>query len=389
VHRLTRLSAATLAAAGILAGAAGAAPALAAEAGQPADGFAGVGAHHAVFVQNDRLEGGNQIIAYDRSTAGTLTQAGIYNTGGNGGKLEGAVVDHTASQGALTFDRADNLLLAVNPGSSTLSVFAVFGDRLALRQVIGSGGKFPVSVTASGGTVYVLNAEEGGSLQGYTVSGGRLFAIPGSQRALGLPLVTPGSNEQFTHTPGQVTFSLDGSKLIVTTKAAGQSIDVFSISHFGRLSGRPVVNSEPGTVPFGVTFDKHGNLLVTEAGPSALASFQLNDNGTLAQLDALATEQKAACWVQGAAGYFYTSNAGSATVTGFQSTLGGQLLTKLGNTETHPGTVDATAAGRFLYVQGGKEGTVDEFEVEPNGSLKSLASVLVPGAEGGEGIVAG
>ena len=93
--------------------------------------------------------------------------------------------------------------------------------------------------------------------------------------------------------------------------------------------------------------------------------------------------------MQGAAGYFYTSNAGSASLTGFQSSLGGQLLTKLGNTETHPGTVDATSAGRFLYVQGGKEGTVDEFEVEPGGSLKSLASVLVPGAEGGEGIVAG
>jgi hypothetical protein len=40
-------------------------------------------------------------------------------------------------------------------------------------------------------------------------------------------------------------------------------------------------------------------------------------------------------------------------------------------------------------VQGGKEGTVDEFTVQGDGSLRSLASVLVPGAEGGEGIVAG
>ena len=388
MHRLTHLGVATLAVAGILAGAVGAAPALAAGADHPGLGFPGFSARHAVFVENDRLEGGNQIIAYDRSNAGTLTQVGVYSTGGNGGQLEGSVVDHTASQGALTYDRADNLLLAVNAGSNTVSVFAVFGDRLALRQVISSGGKFPVSVTAFRGSVYVLNAEEGGSIQGYAVFGGRLFATPDSHRALGLPVVTPGKNEQFTHTPGQVAFSPDGSKLIVTTKAAGQSIDVFTISRFGRLSAEPVVNSEPGTVPFGVTFDRRGNLLVAEAGPSSLASFQLNDNGTVSQLDAVATEQKAACWVEAAAGYYYTSNAGSATLTGFQSSLGGQLLTKLGNTETHPGTVDAASAGRFLYVQGGKEGTVDEFEVEANGSLTSLASVLVPSAEGGEGIVA-
>jgi hypothetical protein len=373
---LTRIGAATLAVAGILTGAVGAAPALAA------------GANHAVFVQNDRLEGGNQVIAYSRSNEGTLTQVGVYNTGGNGAKLEGSVVDHTASQGALTYDRADNLLFAVNAGSNTVSVLAVFGDRLALRQTISSGGKFPVSVTANRGSVYVLNAEEGGSIQGYGVSGGRLVAIPSSYRALGLPVVTPGKDEQFTHTPGQVAFSPDGSKLIVTTKAAGQSIDIFTISPVTGLSAEPVVNPEPGTVPFAVTFDRQGHLLVAEAGTSSLASFQLNENGTVSQLDAVATEQKAACWVVSAAGKYYTSNAGSATLTGFQTSVGGQLLTNLGNTETHPGTVDAASVGRFLYVQGGKEGTVDEFEVEKDGSLKSLGALFVPSGEGGEGIVA-
>ncbi len=166
MNPLTRLGAAALAGAAIVAGGVGAAPALASRR------------NHAVFVQNDRLEG-NQIVAYSRSGEGTLTQAGVYATGGNGGKLTGSVVDHTASQGALSYDRADNLLFAVNAGSNTLSVFAVFGDRLALRQVISSGGKFPVSVTSSRGTVYVLNAEEGGSLQGYAVVAGHLVLDPG------------------------------------------------------------------------------------------------------------------------------------------------------------------------------------------------------------------
>jgi len=372
---LTRFGAAALAGAAIAAAGAGAAPALAA------------GANHAVFVQNDRLEG-NQIVAYSRSSEGTLTQAGIYGTGGNGGKLTGSVVDHTASQGALAYDRADNLLFAVNAGSNTVSVFAVFGDRLALRQVISSGGKFPVSVSSYRGTVYVLNAEEGGSLQGYAVVSGQLVPIPGSSRALGLATGKSGEETQFVRTPGQVAFSPDGSKLIVTTKAAGQSIEVFTNSPIGGLSAAPVVNAEPGTVPFAVTFDPRGNLLVAEASGS-LASFRLGEGGTVSQLDSVETGQKATCWVVGAAGRYYTSNAGSGSLTGFQDSLAGQLLTDLGNTPTHPGTVDGASVGHLLYVQGGKEGTVDEFRVQQDGSLLNIGSVIVPGAEGGEGIVAG
>jgi len=52
--------------------------------------------------------------------------------------------------------------------------------------------------------------------------------------------------------------------------------------------------------------------------------------------------------------------------------------------------VDASAAagGRFLYVQTGAAGIVDEFSVGATGSLTEIGSVTVPGAVGGEGIVA-
>lgn len=382
MNRLTRYGAGLLVVVGVLAGGAGTVPALAAGANFPGFGPPGFGLNNAVFVQTDGLSA-NQIVAYERAADGTLTQAGIYNTEGKGGQLEGSVVDHTASQGALTYDRAYNLLFAVNPGSNTLSVFSVSGDQLKLRQVIGTGGKFPVSVTASGGYVYVLNAEEGGSIRGYVLFVGRLYPI--NYRALHLPEASPGSGEQFTHTPGQIAFTPSGDQLIVTTKAAAQSIEVFW-AH--TLSLVPKVNPEPGAVPFAVAFGREDNLLVAEAGPSALASFAFEDHGNLRQLDALDTEQAATCWVTYAAGYYYTSNAGSATVTGFQLSPGGQL-TELENTGTHAGTVDAASVGKFLYVQGGKEGTIDEFEVHSNGSLGSVGSVLVPNAAGGEGIVAG
>ena len=369
---LTRLGLATLAAAALAA--AGSAPALAA------------GTKHAVFVQTDNVKG-NQVVVYDRATDGTLTEAGAYNTGGLGGALEGSVVDHLASQGGLAYDGADGLLYAVNAGSDTISVFAVIGDRLALRQVLSSGGAFPVSIAVGDGVVYVLNGLEGGSLQGFTVAAGRLTAIPGSDRALGLDAT---ATPQFTHTPGTVAFSPDGTRLIVTTKANGNDVDVFAVSPGGALSATPVVNQLPGTVPFAVAFDKHEHLILAESA-GFLASFQVEPSGIIEQLDQVESGQVATCWVVEARGRFYTSNPGSASLSAFQSSAHGQLLTLLGDTPTDGGTVDAIAAqnGHFLYVQTGAAGIVDEFAVEDSGALSKVGSIAVPGAEGGEGIAAG
>jgi 6-phosphogluconolactonase (cycloisomerase 2 family) len=341
-----------------------------------------------VFVQTDNPTG-NQVVVYDRAADGTLTQAGVYDTGGLGGVLAGSVVDHLASQGSLAYDRAAGELYAVNAASNTISVFAVFGDHLVLRQVIGSGGTFPVSIAARGGIVYALNAEAGGSVAGFVSIFGRLFPVPGSERALGL---NPTEEPQFTHTPGQVAFSPNGSQLIVTTKANGSDIDVFGVGPFGHLSATPVVNSEPGAVPFAVTFDQAGHLIVAEAGTNALADFTLNGDGTVTPLDAVGTGQAATCWVVAApGGRFYASNAGSASLSAFQSGAGGEQLTLLGNTTTDAGTVDGTVSsdGRFLYVQTGAAGIVDEFAIGVGGALSKIGAVTVPGGVGGEGIVAG
>jgi hypothetical protein len=53
--------------------------------------------------------------------------------------------------------------------------------------------------------------------------------------------------------------------------------------------------------------------------------------------------------------------------------------------------VDAAAAGhgRFLYVQTGGSGIVDEYAVGAGGALTSIGSVTVASAIGGEGIAAG
>jgi 6-phosphogluconolactonase (cycloisomerase 2 family) len=355
--------------------------------GPPSGPWFGEGGDHAVFVQTDN-SAGNTIVAYHRNHDGTLTLDHTYATGGRGGKLNGSVVDHLGSQGSLVANAEGSLLFAVNAGSNTLSVFSVAGDRLHLLQVVNSGGDFPVSVAVHDNLVYVLNALSG-SVSGFQLDGAYLQRIWGSNRSLGL--VIPTDATQFTHTPGQVAFSPEGDQLIVTTKANsnGNDIDVFAVRDDGRLSGSPVVNSEPGTVPFAVTFDEAGHLVVGEAGPSALVTFKLHDDGIVTPLDSLASGQPGLCWVTATDDFFYTGNTASNSTSGYQTTASGKL-TLLGATPTDPGTVDASAStnGRFLYVQTGGKGIVDEFTVNPDGSLSQIGSVTVSGAVGGEGISA-
>jgi 6-phosphogluconolactonase (cycloisomerase 2 family) len=246
-----------------------------------------------------------------------------------------------------------------------------------------------VSVAVHDDLVCVLNALDGGSVQGYTVTHNHLSALPGSNRSLGLTV--PSDSTQFTHTPGQVAFSPGGSQLIVTTKANDNDNDVFRVWDSGYLSHAPVVNVEPGAVPFAVTFDPAGHLVVAEASATtpALATFSLSWNGTATLIDAVGTGQPATCWVAPARGYYFASNAGGPSESGFSTTHGGQL-TLLGQTTTDPGPIDASASadGQFLYVQTGGNGIVDEFHVSWNGTLTAPGSVTVADAAGGEGIVA-
>jgi 6-phosphogluconolactonase (cycloisomerase 2 family) len=343
------------------------------------------GGDHAVFVQTDNTAG-NQIVAYHRNANGTLAPAGTYATGGLGGVLNGSAVDHLASQGSLTFDPVHNLLYAVNAGSNTVSVFSVYGDQLFLRQVINSGGQFPVSVAVHGDNVYVLNALSA-NVQGYISFFGRLFPLPDSDRSLGLTV--PSNTNQFTNTPGQVAVSPNGTELIVTTKLNNDDIDVFHIGFFGTLSASPVVTSDPGG-PFGVTFDAAGHLVVANTASNSLTTYVLEPNGTAVAIDTVLDGQAATCWVTGAQGSFFASNAGSADLSHFSEQPFSGALTLAGETPTNAGTVDATTSPdqQFLYVQTGANGIVDEFQVGPGGSLTAIGSVTVPGAVGGEGIAA-
>ncbi|WP_030901340.1 lactonase family protein [Streptomyces sp. NRRL F-5126] len=334
-------------------------------------------AHGVVFVQNDDVKG-NAVVTYDRAGDGSLTRAGTYATGGLGGQEEGTGPDHLASQGSLAYDKAHRRLYAVNAGSDTLTVFAVRGDRLVREQTVSTGGSFPVSVTVHGGSVYVLNALDGGSVQGYLNIGGRLVRVPSLHRDLGI---------KGDGTPGQVSFTPDGSKIVVAGKA-NNTLAVFRVGLLG-MSARPTSTVLPsGGAPFALTFDAEGRAVVADASANSLDTFAVRRGGSLTKVDEAATGQQATCWVVRDGRFFYTGNAASGTISGFAQRHG--RLTHIGDTPSGAGTVDLAVSsdGTFLYAQVGTTGSVTGFRVHADGSLTDVGSVTVPNAVGGEGIAA-
>ena len=340
------------------------------------------GERNVVFVQTNELTG-NQIAVYDRGFDGRLSRVGTYPTGGNGGAaLPGTESDPLASQGSLVYDQEHRLLLAVNAGSDTVSAFRVHGNRLRLKDVVSSGGQFPASIAVHGDLAYVLNSGGEGIVQGFRIHGHSLTPISGSARSLGLANSNP---QQFLTSPGQVGFTPDGRKLIVTTKASTSSIDVFEVGQDGRLSAAPVVNPSATPVPFAFTFGSAGRLVAGEAGASSVTTYRIQPAGTLTDAKSQGDGQTALCWIVSARGYYFVSNTGSNDLSSFQVDSAGQptLLAAVAAT-TNPGPIDLASSDNFLYAETGINGTVDEFYVRADGTLVSLGSVddLPPGIEG-------
>jgi 6-phosphogluconolactonase (cycloisomerase 2 family) len=343
---------------------------------------------HAVFVQTNEVNG-NRIVVFNRASNGQLTQAGIYATGGNGGvATPGTESDHLASQGSLVYDSKHKLLIAVNAGSDTVSTFKVKGNRLRLTGVAPSGGGFPASIAVSRKLVYVLNSGGPGIVQGFKIRGHRLRALAGSARSLSLANTDP---PDFLTSPGQVGFTPDGRKLIVTTKASGSMIDVFDVGRNGLLSASPVVNASATPVPFAFTFDPHDRLVDGEAATSSVTTYTINGNGTLANPQSLSDNQMALCWIVRARGFYYVSNTASNNLSGYRISSSGQpsLVTTDGIVATtEAGPIDMAASGRFLYAQTGTGGTVDEYRIRDDGTLEQIG-VVTGLPVGQEGIAAG
>jgi 6-phosphogluconolactonase len=309
----------------------------------------------------------NQILAFDQMRDGSLKPMGTVSTGGKG---SGGGLGNQSGL-ALTPDR--RLLLAVNAGSNEISVLK-FNDRQPkLISKVASGGTRPVSITVQGDLVYVLNAGSDDVTGFYLKENGQLYPIPNSRRALSGKATAPA----------QIRFSPDGRSMVVTEKATN-IISTFPVN-YGYLGDR-ISNPSSGNTPFGFAFDRRGNLLVSEAagGPpniSSISSYDILRNSKLQSItpSAKTTNQLAACWVIVSKNgkYAYTSNTASGTISGFSIKPNG-MLTGItpdgitGNTGKGSGPIDMIISrnGQYLSALSSRNGTIANFRVEANGSLK-------------------
>ena len=316
----------------------------------------------------------NQIVVFSRDADGLLTKTGAVSTGGKGA---GSGVDSLGSQGSLVLtgggaDRNSGYqgewLLAVNAGSNDISLFKVERDGIELKDRIGSGGTFPVSLTVSGDRVYVLNGGAPANISGFKLDdNGHLTYLPKSARLLG------------TGAFGQVAYDQRGENLIVTDKADNKLL-VYSVNKNGLPATTPVSSPSSGNVPFGVTFDKHDHLLVVEAGSNAVSSYSILNDGSLQPITVSAANgQAATCWiVVNQRGDVVTANPGTHSLSAFHvDAATGQvsLLNGTAGSGNAPLDVDVSENGRFVYAVDPKNGGVDMFKIEHDGSLTGLGSV--------------
>lgn len=332
----------------------------------------------AVFVQTNGAAG-NAVLAYPRHDDGMLGDPVSHSTGGTG--TGGGL----GNQGGVVLSPDGRWLFVVNAGSNDITSFRVSGDRLRAVDRIGSGGIRPVSLTVHGNRLFVLNAGGEGNVAGFRVrESGGLERVRRWTRPLSGNVVMAA----------QIGFAPDGEHLVVTERATNR-ISVYSIDD-GRLRG-PNAQSSSGTTPFGFGFDRRGTLIVSEAfggapNGSAVSSYRLRESGRLRVVSgSVPTHQTAACWIAVSADdrFAYTTNAGSASITGYRIGSGGMLaplhaggVTAM--TSGGPSDLAFGAGGRYLYVRSGGLNGINVFAWRSDGSLEHLGDTtgLPAGANG-------
>jgi 6-phosphogluconolactonase len=310
--------------------------------GVGASARAGASAGWYVYTESNQVSasGGNAILAFWVAPGGTLTPVGSFATGGDG---TGAGL---GSQGAITVANDGRALLAVNAASNTVSYFRILnGGQLRLIDAAPSGGTGPVSVTAHGGWVEVLN--QGNNTVGSLVLTSRSL-VPSSHPAVSLSTLAA--------TPEQIGFTPTGAHVIVTEKVSS-SIDTFNVTSAGRLTGlRHTVSS--GTAPYGFGFSAGGEAIVSDAGGgaggvSAATSYRVGAGGALHPISEVGESQAAACWltVNASGTRAYLANAGSGTVSSYNIGPEGRLHLRsdiAATVGTHP--IDEVLGGGWFFV---------------------------------------
>jgi hypothetical protein len=253
----------------------------------------------------------NSVVALKVAANGTLSDGSITVTGGAGitgvdAKGAAAVPDGLFSQGAIKV--AGQQLVAVNPGSNTITMFnidPVDPTKLTMvGQPVDTLGEFPMSVAISMrlSQACVANSGAKAGIACFSMCSTKgLSPLDTSLRAFAINQTTPPSGP--FNTVSQTLFNADSSALMTTVKGDP------TVNNTGFLSIFPVINNTVSTtdirsspagtaVLFGTALipSSSSSLFVTDASfGAATLSLSPNNTATVSASTKIA-DQKATCW---------------------------------------------------------------------------------------------
>lgn len=315
-----------------------------------------------VYVMTNRANG-NTVQVYRPSSTGLQLVQEI-PTRGLG---TGVTLDPLMSQGALALRNDGKILVAVNPASGDLTAFVVTPAGLKFGSKVSSYGALPVSVTIHAGLVYVVNQLGLANIAGFRVDGtGQLQPIANSSHVLaGAALALPA----------QVSFTPNGSELLVTEKGTDQ-IDIFRVHADGSTDG-PIARPSAGKTPFGFTFGPGGSVVVTEAERrlpmrTTVSSYHLGTGVALKLVSArVPNQQTGACWAAVTGQTAWIVNTGTANISSYQIAGDGTLtlinpIAAATSPTASPIDTAASSDGRSLYLLESGTGAIAAFQVNGN-----------------------
>lgn len=337
-----------------------------------------------VYILSNQVSG-NSVLVFDRSNNGKLTYSESVPTGGTG--TGGGL----GNQGGLIMagdDNDEDILIAVNAGSNSISSFKIKGGKLKLRSTVQSGGMRPVSLAQYGNLVYVVNAGGINNISGFRLRpNGDLHPIPNSSRPL--TAATTG--------PAQISFVNEGRVLVITEKMTNKIV-TYTLNEWGiPMHMQSMTSSSP--TPFGFATAGTRNIFVSEAvggapGLSVLSSYRIGYNGSITLVKgSVGAGQSAACWVVITKNgrFAYTTNTASDNVTNFNVNpyTGWVSVNTAIAATTGQGPIDAglSANSRFLYTLNGAGNSITVLRGANAGRLSYVQTVTgVPA--GANGLVA-
>ncbi|KAJ3854848.1 hypothetical protein EV368DRAFT_62911 [Lentinula lateritia] len=356
----------------------------------------------AYFITNE--PNGNYVVAADIGSDGQLRLRSAYATGGMGSHVVAAGTNATTgpdglnSQGAISVSASSNMLVTVNAGSHTVTLFKIDENDPSNLTVVGepisSGGHFPTSVAFNnaGDTICVLN---GGTINGvscfYVNQTSGLQIIPETTRYLYLSQTTPATTGAGS-TVGQVLFSADGTQVLASVKgllpgppAVVGFIAIWDIDESnGSLSGKYMSIAPPrnGNNPFGFTRIAGENSAIIAADTNdGFTIFDFSDGSKSSSVDV--NTLGAICWstYSPKTGNYYMIDAGGAVFeVDIDTNLKGSVVQQYNSTNMvgfFDGDVASLQDNDFLYILAENFSRIEVMSLNAPGKARQIQSLDV------------